>query len=287
MSVILRPAALSDVNACARIICDAFWSIAEAHGFPPDFPSLEVGLEVANLCITDPLVFGVVAEADGVVIGSNFLTEDDPIRAVGPISVAPDFQGRGIGRRLMEAVLNRADGAAGVRLVGDTFNTRSVALYASLGFEVKELLLLMCGAVRSEPIPGITVRPMAAEDIGACAALCTAVHGVERTAELRNALSSFTPFVAERDNHITGYLSAPTFWVMNHGVAETEADMRALITGAAAASTEEFSLLLPVGQARLFRWCLEQGLRVVKPMTLMALGQYQEPRGCFFPSVFY
>jgi hypothetical protein len=72
----------------------------------------------------------------------------------------------------------------------------------------------------------------------------------------------------------------------NHGVAETEADMRALIAGAAA-SAGPVSLLLPVRQASLSRWCLGEGMRVVKPMTLMAMGAYQEPRGCWFPSVFY
>jgi len=28
-------------------------------------------------------------------------------------------------------------------------------------------------------------------------------------------------------------------------------------------------------------------MRVVKPMTLMAIGAYQEPKGSFFPSVLY
>jgi hypothetical protein len=92
-------------------------------------------------------------------------------------------------------------------------------------------------------------------DLGACAGLCAAVHGVERTAELRDALRSFTPLVVERDGRVTGYLSAATFWLTNHGVAETEADMRALIAGAAA-SAGPVSLLLPVRQASLSRWCL-------------------------------
>jgi hypothetical protein len=37
----------------------------------------------------------------------------------------------------------------------------------------------------------------------------------------------------------------------------------------------------------LLRWGLEEGLRLVKPMNLMALGEYQEPRGSWFPSVLY
>ncbi len=238
--------------------------------------------------IASPAAFGVVAEGgDGRVVGSNFLAEGDPIRAVGPITVDPARQGGGAGRRLMQAVLERAEAARGVRLVADAFNTRSVALYASLGFEVKEPLLLVRGAPRSGPPAGCAVRPLAADDLGACARLCAAVHGVERGAELRDALKAFTPFAVERDGRIAGYLTAPGFWPANHGVAETEADMRALVAGAAAASPEAVSFLLPVRQASLFRWCLAEGIRVVKPMTLMAMGEYREPGGVWFPSVFY
>jgi predicted N-acetyltransferase YhbS len=287
MSISIRPAVAEDAEACGRTMYDAFKSIADAHGFPPDFPSAEAGTQLAAMLIAHPSVFGVVAEEDGRVIGSNFMAEGDPIRAIGPITVDPAHQGGGIGRRLMQAVLDRATGAAGVRLVADAFNTRSVSLYASLGFEVKEPLLLMRGMPRSGPEPGASVRPLTADDIGTCARLCAAVHDVEQSAELRDALGAFTPFAVEREGRMTGYLTAPTFWLTNHGVAETEADMKALIAGAAAASPEPASFLLPVRQASLFRWCLSEGMRVVKPMTLMAMGNYRVPGGAWFPSVFY
>jgi hypothetical protein len=70
-------------------------------------------------------------------------------------------------------------------------------------------------------------------------------------------------------------------------VAETEQDMRALIAGAASMSSEPVSFLLPTRQASFFRWCLGEGMRIVKPMTLMTMGNYQEPRGYHFPSVLY
>ena len=35
------------------------------------------------------------------------------------------------------------------------------------------------------------------------------------------------------------------------------------------------------------RWCLEQGLRIVQPMTLMTLGRYETPDGAFLPSILY
>jgi hypothetical protein len=221
------------------------------------------------------------------VLGSNFMAEGDPIRGIGPITDDPDVQGSGVGRRPMEAALARAGDAMGVRLVQDAFNTRSMSLYASLGFDVREPLLLMQGTPRSGPDLGYAVRPMAPADLDACGTLCTAVHGIGRSNELHEALRTFTPFVVEREGRITGYLSAATFWLTNHGVAETEQDMRALLAGAGAMSAESLSLLLPTRQTDLFRWCLKEGLRVVKPMTLMTMGHYQEPRGCYFPSVLY
>ena len=283
----IRPATPADSEACGRIIFEAFRGIADRHGFPWDFPSEEAGAQLATTFIEAPSIYGVVAELDGRVVGSNFMAEGDPIRGIGPITVDPAVQGSSVGRRLMEAALARAGDALGVRLVQDAFNTRSMSLYASLGFDVREPLLLMQGTPRSGPDLGYAVRPMTAADVDACGALCTAVHGIARTHELQEALQAFAPFVVEREGRITGYLSAATFWLMNHGVAETELDMRALLAGAGAMSPEPLSLLLPTRQANLFRWCLHQGMRAVKPMTLMTMGHYQEPRGCYFPSVLY
>src|SRR5918995_5632426 len=114
---------------------------------------------------------------------ATFLSEGDPICGVGPITVDPSVQGSGAGRRLMQAVIERGREAAGVRLVQDAFNTRSYSLYASLGFDVKEPLLLMRGTPRGEPNSSATVRLMAEHDVTACARLCTAVHGYARRHE--------------------------------------------------------------------------------------------------------
>ncbi len=287
MGITVRPAVASDAAACGRIIFDAFKDIADRHAFPQDFPSVEIATQLARSFIAAPSVFAVVAERDGQVAGSNFLSEGDPIRAVGPITVDSGTQGHGIGRLLMEAVIERGRGAAGIRLVQDAFNTRSMSLYASLGFDVMEPLLLVSGKPRNGPVAGFEVRPLADADMGPCEALCLKVHGVTRSGEVREAARLFRPFVVARNGRLTGYLTAPTFWIMNHGVAETDEDMTALILGAAAMSQDPVSFLLPTRAKRLFRWCLSEGLRAVKPMTLMARGKYQEPQGCYFPSVFY
>ena len=287
MNITIRPAVTADIEVCSRIIYEAFKGIAERHGFPPCVPTVEAATQLASLFISHPSIFGAVAESDGRVVGSNFLDERDPIRGLGPITVDPRVQQRGIGRQLMQAVLERGQGSVGIRLHQDSFNGLSVSLYASLGFDAKEPILLMNGKPKSKLPAGFEVRPLANQDLDSCAALCAKTHGFDRANELRDALQFFTPFVALRGGRVTAYASTVTFWPLNHGVAETDEDMKALLLGAGAATEEPLSFLLPVRHASFFRWCLREGLRVVSPMTLMAMGEYQEPKGCYFVSVLY
>ena len=104
--------------------------------------------------------------------------------------------------------------------------------------------------------------------------------------ELRDALGRFGPMVVEREGRITGYLTAPGLWLMNHGIATSMEDMTARLAGTAAAAGP-VSLLVPTRQTALFRWCLAAGMRVVMPLTLMTRGAYGEPEGVWFPSVYY
>jgi GNAT superfamily N-acetyltransferase len=284
--VTLREVERGDAEACAQICFDAFGGFHDHHRFPRDFPMLEAAAAIMGMWIPHPLVWGVVAEVDGRIVGSNFLDERDPIRGVGPITIDPKCQNVGVGRKLMEAVMERGEGASGIRLLQDAFNMRSLSLYESLGFDVKEPVAVITGKPRSDPIQGREVRPLEEGDLDECEALCKKVHGFERTNELRDSIQAFAPFVAVRDGRITAYASSVTFWPMNHGVAETEHDMEALLQGAAAAVEEPLAFLVPL-RTGLFRWCLEERLRLVKPMNLMAVGDYREPRGSWFPSVLY
>lgn len=163
---------------------------------------------------------------------------------------------------------------------------RSLSLYESLGFDVKEPVALVTGKPGGEPDPRVDVRPLEADDLEQCEALCRNVHGYERTNELRDAMQAFTPFVAVRDGRIVAYASTISFWPLNHGVARSDNDMMALFLGAAAVVEEPLAFLVPL-RSSLFRWCLEEGLRLVKPMNLMALGDYRDPQGGWFPSVLY
>lgn len=288
MAIEIRPMKLEDVETCGRICYEAFKDIADRHNFRPDFPSAEAGIEITRSFFDSPYSFNLVAERDGEVIGSNHLWEYDAIRAVGPITIDPAAQAKGAGRMLMEAVIERGKGSPGIRLIQDSYNAASLSLYASLGFDVREPLVLIEGTLKGDLPPGVIVRALQDEDHEACATLCRNAHGFDRLNELRHTPPFLTSFVALREGRVTAYASALQFWPVNHAVAETEDDMRLLLLGASAASPDQpISFLLPTRQASLFRWCLKQGMRVIKPTSLMTMGEYHEPRTCYLPSAGY
>jgi predicted N-acetyltransferase YhbS len=285
MHVKLRPGTPEDAEACGRICYDAFAAIAAAHGYPCDFPSPDVATGLVTTLLRLPGIFSVVAEAGADVVGSNFLDERAAIAGVGPITVAPGVQDGAVGRRLMVAVMDRAaeQGAAGVRLVQTAYNTRSLSLYAKLGFVAREPLACLQGPPLGLTIDGREVRRATTADVDACNSLCRAVHGHDRAPQVADAVAGGTALVVEHGGRITGYSAGLSFFA--HSVGETIDDVEALI--GAAAGFGGSGILVPIRNGPLFRWCLERGLRVVQLMTLMTTGLYNEPLGAWLPSVMY
>jgi GNAT superfamily N-acetyltransferase len=281
--VIVRPALPEDGPVCGEICYRAFSAINAAHNFPCDFPGPEAATGVISQMFSHPGFYCVVAEIEGRIVGSNVLDERSIIAGVGPITIDPDAQNLGVGRKLMQAVIDRANerGAAGMRLVQAAFHNRSLSLYASLGFDVREPLACVQGRPRERTVPGCDVRPAQATDLDACNALSRQVHGFDRSRELAEGIKEKTAMVVERAGCLTGYASGLAFF--GHATAETNLDMQALI-----ASAESFGgpgILVPSRNSALLRWCLANGLRVVQPMTLMSIGLYNQPAGAWLPSV--
>lgn len=284
-SVALRPANAGDAPAAGAICYEAFKAIAEQHAFPPDYPSSESGQALLASLFRRLDVYSVVAEQDGGIVGSNFLWENSTIAGVGPLTVAPDAQNAGIGRRLMVAVLERARlrGFAGVRLVQAAYHLRALSLYNKLGFDAREPLSVLQGAPLGLSIDGYRVRRVREADLAACDALCRRVHGYDRDRELTAAVAHGTATLVERGERITAYATDVGFY--GHAVAETNDDLKALIGATQAFSGPGF--IVPSRNGALLRWCLDHGLRIVQPLTLMSLGLYQEPVGAFLPSILF
>jgi predicted N-acetyltransferase YhbS len=284
-TLVIRRATPADAEVCGRICFEAFATFAEKHNFPCDFPAPEIPIHVLSTMFSHPSFFCVVAEQDGKIIGSNCLDERTPIAGVGPITIDPGVQNRNVGRQLMQAVTTRATERkfAGVRLVQAAYHNRSLSLYAKLGFVVREPLACMQGTPIQKTPMGYRVRLAELSDLATCNELCVRVHGHDRGGELNDAIQQGTAMVAELEGRIKAYASSVAF--SGHAVGENNRDLQALI--AAATEFQGPGILIPTRNAGLFRWCLESGLRVVQPMTLMTMGLYNEPAGPYLPSILF
>jgi N-acetylglutamate synthase-like GNAT family acetyltransferase len=285
MNVTLRSAVPVDVAECGRICHEAFRTLADQHGFARDFPSADIAVGVLGMLINHPGFYGIVAEANDAIIGSNFMDERSRIFGIGPISVDPAVQDKGIGRLLMKDALRRASEqqAAGVRLVQAAYHNRSLCLYTTLGFQTRESLSVMQGPPLNLTFPGYDVRRARSSDTDACDALCRDIHGFDRASELKDAIEQKTAMVVEHLGQITGYATLVGFF--GHAVARSNQDLMALIGAAPEFPGPGF--LLPTRNYPVFSWCLANRLRLVMQTTLMSIGLYNEPAGAYLPNILY
>jgi ribosomal protein S18 acetylase RimI-like enzyme len=279
-------AEVQHVSELGRICYEAFKDIADRHGFTPDFPSVQYARTVIGMLVERKDSYGVAAIVNGELAGSNYLSLTDAVAGVGPITVDCTFQGRDLGRSLMQDVIEyaRRNNITRVRLLQDAFNTASISLYASLGFDVKHAVaeIHLNAAVKADA----TVRPVHANDIEALDAICQKNYKTSRKNELAAAVrAGLSPVLRERGGKFTGYLIPGLF---GHGVAETCDDAVALATQAARLIPHDRARsLCPLDDGPLFRAFLRAGCRTVKMLNLMAMGPYEAPSSVWMPSILY
>jgi GNAT superfamily N-acetyltransferase len=274
----------------ARIFFTAFDTLFKKHQVPGDVPNVEVAIGAMQMFTSRPDIYGVAAVLDGKIIGSNFVQLTDTVAGVGPITVDPAAQARGVGRALMQNVIDHSRRTLGprVRLDQDAVNTTSISLYSSLGFDVMEPLLLVDQKPAETPDP--TVRPATESDLPAAIELCSKLYKVPRTNELRLALAhgaamGMIPHVRHRQGKLTA-LVVPGFF--GFGVADSNDDLLATVTTAIRGGTP-FTMrwLVPARNTELYRMVMKSGGRLARLCNLMSMGPYETPSGAWFPSIAY
>ena len=155
--MIIRPETDADIEAIGEVTKAAF----ENH---PISQQTEHFI-IAALRAANALTISLVAEVDGRVVGHVALSPitisdgSEDWYGLGPISVLPEYQRRGIGKALMHEGLSRlkALGAKGCALVGDPdyyerFGFRSVPELTHEGVPQRNLLVLPFGESRPQGI---------------------------------------------------------------------------------------------------------------------------------------
>lgn len=285
MSTQIRRATHEDAEACGEICYRAFCGIADQHNFQHEFPSVEAARQMIRPMTSHPGFYGVVAEHEGRIVGSNFLDERSAIAGIPLISVDPEVQNKAIGRQLMQHMLDRAGskGFPGVRLVQNAYHNRSFSLYAKLGFQIREPLSVMAGPPLGASSPGYAVRPATDADLKSCNALCFSAHGFDRSGALRDAIKDGMASVVEHRDRITGYATAIGY--AGHTVGESNEELKALILAAPIFRGPGF--LVPSRNGKLLEWCFSMGFRLMQQSTLMTVGLYNEPKSPYLPSITY
>lgn len=120
----IRPAVLDDMAALAEVFRRSSLSNEGDRPFLLAHPHV---LELPDASVREGRT--LVAEAGGRVVGFVTTVEAGGDMELEDLFVDPDWMGRGIGRRLVEAVIDRGDG----RLVV-TANDHAAGFYERLGF---------------------------------------------------------------------------------------------------------------------------------------------------------
>ena len=284
--VVYLEAQPAHIEALGCICFEAFGRLHDLHRVPRDFPERTSAEKAISLFTLRPEFFGVAAEVEGHLAGANFLSTMDEVGGIGPITVAPGFQGQGFGRGLMDRVLEHAHhkGMREVRLVQEAVNTASLSLYSSLGFAVREPLgnMIIQPSTISEP----NVRLAKTEDLPQLGELGERLYGVNRSRELALWLSlDFKVLIRERQGKAVGYFMPSK---LGHGATDSIEDLLALIGEAGrVVPAESASFLCPLRNSELFRCALRAGHRLLKVLNYMTRGKYQPPEGVWTPSYSY
>lgn len=144
--VLIRRVRTTDAEGMARLMGDPE---TLGHLLQLPYPSVDAWrTRLAQWDQPDRTDLLLVAEADGSLVGNAGL---NPVgaalrrrhaMALG-IAVAKEWQGRGVGSRLMAALLDTADrwlGCLRIELTVYTDNAAAIALYRKFGFEVEGTL---------------------------------------------------------------------------------------------------------------------------------------------------
>ena len=280
-----------NTEAVGTLVYEAFRDIAERHNFDPAFESPELAQLIIRLLAQTEGYESYLLVEGGRPLACNFGDERDEVIGVGPVAVAVDQQGRGLGRRVMEALLERAEqgGFASVRLLQAASNMQSFSLYHRLGFEVKDALALLLGRPSADEEPRDRLREYTGGDLDACDALHREVLGFSRRHDIEFMANMAPPVLVERDGQLAGYLTRfPGEEVfLTHGAARDERALRDLIIGTAKAAPAELRFALPTSMAETLRWAIGTGFRLTELDTYMVRGEYEKPMGAWIPSPFY
>ena len=132
--IVISPITDADAGEVLTVQRAAFVSEAAIYG-SVDMPPLTQTL--AELEAELRSESGLTARIDGRLVGAIRFVEKDGLLLVGRIAIAPDMQGEGIGRMLLESA-EQSSSARIAELFTGSLSEANIRLYESCGYEEHE-----------------------------------------------------------------------------------------------------------------------------------------------------
>lgn len=272
-----------DADRAGDVNFVAFHEVALRHGQTPIVTApADARSYVRHLLSFDPLG-GFVAEMGGEIVGMAWVHVRGPVATIGPVAVAPSWQGQGIGRRLIERCVDHAGPRVPqVRLVQESYNAASLGLYLRVGFRVVaplvELELAPDARLAAVAATGVRLRGATDADRTRLVERDGRAFGAPRPQSIDLYLRRGRALVAERGGALAGYAFGIGFGTLGYLGSASAEDGEVLLELLAALGAElhgertALRALVPAGDRRLAEGLLGMGFRVFRACHYMVRG---------------
>lgn len=302
--MLLRPLTDDDRNVYAHMLHRSFNTWYGAHGWPSDYfrcapEQAGIFLDIYNDISPGSSIAAFDANS-GQLMGGCFFHPREHHVSLGVMSVNPDYFQRGVGRALVNHIVDFTESHryAALRLVSSAINMDSFSLYNRSGLIPRGSYHDM---VLPVPITGLQVRyPLrdqvrdaAASDIDAMAALEMEVSGISRVNDYRYAIENprgvLQALVFESNGGgLDGFMVSiqhPALNMLGPCVARTEKAALALLLQA----TERFRgavplFVVPMDKREMVETLYDWGARNVETHLFQVRGKFQAFNGVSMPS---
>src|SRR4051812_15162854 len=145
---------------------------------------------IAHLLATDPGGAWVAESADRRVVGLALALVREGLWGLSLFAVEPPLQGKGVGRRLLDAALGYANGSRGAVILSST-DPKAMRRYARAGFALRPLVAAAGMVDRSRlPAPHPGVHAGTGDDLALTAAVSRHVRGATHAPDIPNQLDN-------------------------------------------------------------------------------------------------
>jgi GNAT superfamily N-acetyltransferase len=165
----LRPARDGDVASMMEVFWASLDDLAERHGRPPSPRNPAVLEELMRHFVASDPDSSLVADERGRIVGFGMLHVRGDTGFLAFLFVLPDWQARGLGRRLLDACIDGAGRPARMGTCAEADQPISTGIYASMGMAPRMPIYLLRGGLSPYRLPslpdGIRARRLASTDV--------------------------------------------------------------------------------------------------------------------------